>query len=435
MTSASTGAALGRIATCAGLDIHLGDSPGEEPLTTQPARVGRSSLTAWDVNRPDWAGPVEEIRKAGFLELVELAAAVGYVDLSGWEGTPMLARAAGAVAESLGAVTIEEPRLATVRRLATRLSGDSIAVAPRDPVRYGTFESYLALTRSVFHDAALIEALHFTHEGWRPAADRAALLTPRNLADALATGRVGAVTARGVAGMPRSLDAYEWLTAIVGRVTDDAELREGMLANARWSYGAWVARERADAWAVAMSEWSPRRDAEGESRWEEFRERVFRPLERWQRRLDLDTTTNADAARDLVTFSPVAWSTEVALDRVEARLEELLGEGREEAARRTLRRVIARLSGRVAGGADDQARIDAAERLVGLAYRLAELGDPDSAAAFVAPHLELLIEKVGRGYTMTDQALELVARARRLAPAEPSAEEERRSYRARGETA
>lgn len=72
-----------------------------------------------------------------------------------------------------------------------------------------TFESYLSLTRTGFADDAVIDALRSTHDDWRPGADRAALLSPRHLAEAVATGHVGSVEVPGVGGVPCCFEMFE----------------------------------------------------------------------------------------------------------------------------------------------------------------------------------------------------------------------------------
>ena len=169
---------------------------------------------------------------------------------------------------------------------------------------------------------------------------------------------------------------------------------------------------RADELAVAMSEWPERRDREGESRWEAFRSRVLMMLENEQERLRLVGTQNFTLRDHPPRIASMEWIRDVARDAVEDRVDALVAEGSSEAARRVLHAVLANLS-LVASlfASSEDLRLAAAERLVAFAYRLAELGDLDSAAAYVAPHVAFIQSKVARGYQTTDQALDLIARA------------------------
>jgi hypothetical protein len=413
MRASFTAAALNRLAECIGLEIHLDATSDAEPLKTRIETVRRSSRTAWDING---SGSLllfgdAESRSATFLGLVELAAASGYVHLAAWEGSTTLARAGALLLESVASSgTVDKPRLIIVQRLISRLAELPSAIQVNDCVAFDAFESYLSLTRSVFADEALIDALHFAHHDWKPGADRAALLTPRHLAEALARGSVGAVSLRGVVGVPRSLEAFEWLVSIVTKLRDYVELRDGILSHAHWSHAAWVPGLRADEWAIAMSEWLPRRDLEGESRWTEFRNRVFLALEAEQKKLGLEDTQNGYVPPAVFKNSSFAWNRRVALEDVSERVNALLLEGRDEAARRTLREALVEVSREmetISGAAG--ASVSAANWLMTFASRLAELQDLDSAAAFVAPHLTFLIDNG----VATNQALQLLANARR----------------------
>ena len=142
--------------------------------------------------------------------------------------TPAIERMARAVAES-DTGFVEPAREAALMRLIARLDGSSSPeTSERDAVVFDAFESYLSLTRTVFADDAVIDALRSTHNGWRPGADRAALLSPRHLAEAVATGHVGSVEVRGVGGVPCCFEMFEWLASIVSRVKHHPDLRDGL---------------------------------------------------------------------------------------------------------------------------------------------------------------------------------------------------------------
>ncbi len=408
MSRIRASANMTRLLDCVKLALELPGAPGPNPLAIrdQPA-----APSAWEINFTGLFETPEQVRTIGFLGLVELAASSGYVDLAAWEGTPALIAAAGSFGESLGSARLDEPRLLGVRRLLARLNDPHAARPPLDQRAYANFESYLGLTRSVFDDPAAVEALIFTHSQWKPGADAAALLSPRHFAEALATDHVGAVRMRGFSGVPRCLEAIEWLVSLLERVRDRTDLHDVMLANARWSHAVWMLRERADEWAVAMSEWSAARDFEGEARWVEFRKRVFRPLDAAQRTLALDRSENVSVSPGLEDDPQVAWSIEVPPASIDARVAEMLAAGRDEAARRTLRVCARRLSARIDSGAPAYG-ITEVERLVALASRLAELGDADSAAAFVAPYLSML-QRSYAGGAVAAAALQLIAQSRR----------------------
>ena len=368
--------ALRRIADVAGLDA--------EPVT----------LEVWDINVLNLFDATDVLtrQQLGFLGLVDLAVSVGYLDLSSAASATWIEGLARSTKDAEGVGYLANSRTAPLSRLISRFDSGDLRAESRDPKAFDAFEAYLSLTRYVSSDVDLVRSLIHLHDRWESHSDEAALLSPRHFADALTTGRVGEVRVLGIEGLPNMLRAFERLAAIGKRLGAAGPIYDALLANARWSHGAWLARRRLDGWALAMSEWSgDRRDRVGEARWIEFRQRMFLPLEEDQQRLGLNDTANLHAQNpDDRSFS---WSVEVEPDDLDARVYELVNYGQVERARRMLGQSLETLSERIGPSQGDDERLTDVKRLVVLAQRLAELGDADSAAALVTPQIPFIRSK------------------------------------------
>jgi hypothetical protein len=406
-------ACMAQLAGALGLKVRV-DRGGDAKQFHVSAVTGtRVAQDIWGLNQFSFlAGfiDIEEAQKCAWLGLVELAASAGYIDLAAWDQRGALTSAAQWFLQNVTEAD-DDPGRVCAQRLVERLDAPLGAAVNWDQAAFDAFESYLSLTRWIYADEPLVETLRVLHGSWRSGPNQVELLTPRALADALATGRVGAIEVRGAAGMPRLLDACEWLMEIADRVSHRTDLRDEMLRHARWSHAVWVARQRADEWARSMSEWAPARDRDGEARWSDFRQRVFQRLEAEQDRLGLSGTTNPRVKKDEIMPLAVSWTS----DADEGQIDLWVAVGLDERARRAIVSDLDRASEEIDAGTTDSEK--AAERLVERAERLAELGDLDSAAAAIAPHVAFIYEKLDSRHRQS--ASEICARARR--GAKPSA--------------
>jgi hypothetical protein len=372
------------------------------------------------------------LRVVGLAGLVELGVRAGYIDL----GEVHNADQAAAVRDALEKFEAERlqgssrTELTLFRALRQRYETQDYRATTRDETAFGMFEAYVDLTDTVLKDRACRRFIEETHGGMQLRRfDEAVLLSPRHFADAVATGRVGAIEGPEVSGGLAMLRHLDRLMSIVEQLDTDTALREGLVRHARWARDAQTLRLRFERWAEAMAEWSESgMDADGMTAWSEYRSRVFSPLIREQTRL-------AAPGEEAETAESTAPPNESALS-AEEDARQLAAQGRTGAARARLRaEVQSRFEAiRPQPGSD---WVGEAEELVRLCTVLADLGDVDSAAAYVAPLMGDIASQVGTQYQMYADAASIVARARLsvgLADPAPNVEEgaPRRPTRERG---
>jgi hypothetical protein len=415
MTGSFTSAAMERIAKC--VAVSAADAELTRPaslLTSAIEKMSPESVPdgiAADESSFELLAGFDLDQVISFSVLTELAVRASYVDLAEWTDAPLLESVVRRF-YAMSAGWPKRPHSELMQSLLARFDGGELRRATRDDVAFSAFESYLHITRTVARDVRLLGAVTYLQHSWAPRADEAVLISPGNFADALVHQRVGEAQTQDVDGMIRLLRAIDWLMQISRRLSENDALWIGILAHARWSHAAWVVLMRADEWARSMSEWTQSRDRDGERRWIEFRRSVLLPLVNVQAELGLDTSTNEALEKPLDVSGTPGWRQQVPLQDVSSWVDALMHEGRDERARRVLHVALDSLSSRASSG-DDDSRITALEQLVAHAQKLAALGDLRSSAAFVSPFTDYLVEKVGRQYGVTAEALELVARARR----------------------
>ena len=351
------------------------------------------------------------LRVLGLAGMIELGVEAGYIDLGELHETTPRTAVSNALAnfetERLDGAKATE--LTLFRKLRQRYEDQNYRIPTRDETAFAMFEAYVGLTNSVLRDAGCRRFIEETHG---PAVarerDKAVLLSPRHFADALATGRIGSVEAPEVAGGLAMLRYLDRFASILSQLEQHSDLRDGMVRHARWARDTQALRIRFETWADAMEEWSETGvDSDGTTAWSEYRSRVLTPLIMDQRRLYPETKTEGDETK-ASEAPPEPTSTFMAGE--EAR--RFAAEGRVGAARARLRAVAREWMEiiRITSGVD---WVDPAKGLVQVSAELAELGDVDSAAAYVAPLLDQLAREVGTSDETYRVAAGIVAESRR----------------------
>ena len=228
---------------------------------------------------------------------------------------------------------------------------------------------------------------------------------------AVVTRKVGEVSTLEVEGGLSVLRYCDWLTSILGAFPD--RHKDDLVRHADWSHGLESVSSRFSVWAARMAEWSQSgTDPEGSAAWSAFAERVFVVLLREQRRLEI-----ADPIHRLPTFighqeMPVVpivpavmsisleglvvrnltgpMSSEIGTLEIGTLIKEkrfgLAQQNMRHAADVTIRDLLA---------SDGEEWKMVATRLVNICQQLSELGDVDSAAAYLAPVLDQLYFQCG----------------------------------------
>ena len=363
------------------------------------------------------------LRVVGLAGMIELGVEAGYIDLGELHATTPPT----AVSNALASFETERLKgsnatdLTLFRRLRRRYEDQKYRIPTRDDTAFAMFEAYLGLTDSVLRDRGCLRFIEDTHgPAARRRLDKAVLLSPRHFADALATGRIGALEAPEVAGGLAMLRYLDRFTSILSQLQEGSELREGMVRNARWARDAQKLRLRFESWADAMREWSESGlDSEGTTAWSEYRSRVLWPLILEQRRLYEETATEGREGAPTPSEEAPAETTLVLSAEDDA--QRLAAEGRVGAAQVRLRADAAERFETIRTASSSE-WIDAVEGLVRVSAALAALGDVDSAAAYMSPLLDRMAEELGTAAPTYLMAAGIVAEARRPAPrAEPEA--------------
>jgi hypothetical protein len=335
--------------------------------------------------------------------LVELGLVAGYLDFDEMhdaEGA-IVVRDALAKLDDKKVKGADSTDVALFKALRKRYDDGNSASAVHDEAAFPMFEAYVGLSRSVLRDAP---CRRFVEQAQRTPAplDAAVLLSARHFADALATGRIGAIETPEVEGAFALLGHLDRFESIRSQLAEPA-LRDGMVRHARWARNAQKLQSRFDRWAETLREWDDLGSDTDGLDWERYRSRVFVPLIDAQQRLQpLPESTEKVRSFDLTEPVPAPTALEAA--------ERLIAEGRIGAARLRLRE-------------DARLRIDALGSLEGIEWTaevgvlvsdcvaLASAGDGDSAAAYLAP----LISRIAEAGTDTWaylQAARILARAR-----------------------
>lgn len=334
---------------------------------------------------------------------LRLAVEAGYLDLRDWPGRAQLQVALGRFFEK-NETDEASTDITLVRRLHDRLANGTLAASEISWTRFAAFESYLELTIDVTGDKEVKAFLNGSHGlGQNDKEDAAFLLLPRHFADALATGLVGDVKATAASQGLKVLDCFMRFDEIQQRLRDESSLADDFIRHARWASNAYEVADRFANWTDAMDEWALEAGAEDEGVAE--MRRAFARLAAAQHRLGLTANVLTEHVY-VVPDTAVQWVEHA---------KSLLEEGRVIAAIQGLRRAAHEFDRktRSVSAAD---WYDKAADLVTIAVRLAELGDIETAAAWVAPILPRLEREYSRGYQTTDDAVKIVALARQAAP-------------------
>jgi hypothetical protein len=394
-------------------------SESEDDLTASELLTKAKERIASDVMSQEeyLAFGYDEVANAlPLLALTELAIRCRYVHLNEWSETPLLESVARAVAPTDNEVR-SGPIDQLIRELVARFDDQSPAVISRNDDAFHAFESYLQLTATITHDRQVRAVANYLRQDWMPADDEGLLTSPEAFAQALARRRVGDAPTSDVAAMLRLIHAMEWLSEILERVERYDDISQRMLGFAEWSADAWIVSARSELWAQSMSEWLQPRDREAEEAWREFRSSVFPTIElrQWDLGLVLKDENRFAALQSAIHQYWVDGHYEVPGDEVDDRVVLLLREGRSERARRTICAALEELSRnvRIEGNKRPLPEI---QTMLRYASRLAKLGDPASAAAFIAPVVDRLVGLVGPDDSMVQEAIAFVAAARGLSP-------------------
>jgi hypothetical protein len=332
--------------------------------------------------------------------LLELAVTSGYVEAETDDLVPVHKHLLSFREAFLDTWAVKDDPL--LRRFLDRRTGPRNDGVP-SRTAFDAFESYLNLTSYVLADEACLHFLDNTEKEWEHDHDLAFLISPRQFAQALATGRVGSVPVADVAGGFSALRHHEWLASILDLTREEPDLRDGMLSHARWSHNAVNVSQRLKMWGREMSGWADEGEIETEV-WRYRLDAVFGPIVEGQRRLGVALTerpeTNLYEPGNIPVSTPPDWQ----------RAEFLYAQGRIAEAQSRVRQIVGSLSMQLTI-VDSGALPSAAEEFVRGCARLMEYGDVDSAAALVAPQIPFLVATLGYSDPVM-QAARIVAAAR-----------------------
>ena len=331
--------------------------------------------------------------------LIELGLLSGYLDINELDretlrGYVLMIRD---TAEGVGA-----PEAAQPRRLLERLDGTrDIPSAPTES-SFHAFESYLSLTSVVLDDDRCARFLARTSHNWSKDDDLPFLISPRHFAQAVATGRVGAIEVPEVAGGLSALGYFEWFSDILNRAAGAHEFRQGLLDHAAWSHNATIVTRRLSSWAEEMTGWIEAQHV-SLAEWDRHVESVFGPIAAQQ---------SASDSGGVELQHAYGQGVEQVDDTL--RLEDaefLLSQGRVGEAQRAAREEVWRLELLLAV-ADAESAERAAVALPSACERLANYGDADSAAAVAARTLPALERTLGRQHESVTTSARILARVR-----------------------
>ena len=338
------------------------------------------------------------------LGLIELGVTAGYLDLAELDESRF--KSIDDVARSFAdALPTDDPvslpiDLTLFHRLLNRLHEQKVPATSADEQTFGGFEAYVDLTSFIWSDEAFKRFLIQTHDRGPLDDDLSFLVSARHFAAALATGHVGEMRTLEVAGGFDALRYLDWFRNILDTVAHAPDLYDGLIRHARWSHGIATVQQRLDRWADTMAEWPSERDVIGEQTWAAYGDRVFRSLAADQSRLGVQLVFEPSPS----TVAASGAAVYEAAKNLELPTHELVEEGRAGAARRLATATIASQR-RDLSYASDWDR--PAVALVQSCIVLANLGDTDTAAAYLAPVLVRLKARLKSGNFKPKRVAEL----------------------------
>jgi hypothetical protein len=365
-------------------------------------------------------------RLIALIALVDLAQRCGYINLSEIEPADQTAvtSAAVRVRDTLFG-GIEDPAYSSAKGLIARTAAGEFPSPAFDSQTFGSFESYLNLTLAVWSDDECLRFLSDTHWRWSPEMDAPFLVSPRHFAAALVQDPALPVPGPNPEGGLIALQYLDWFMNILRHVDAHQTLQDDLVRHARWAYNVDTIAARVGHWASHMTEWDPSgKDVEGEATWEAFRQRLSVELHAHQRRLGVGLPP---VVRDVALPTVVVTIAKTA--------EELRAEGRIGAARQQARDRAASLFVFLQS-ADPSVWKTNAMNFTEACNMLAEFGDTDLAAAYLAPFLDHIFQWISETPT-AHTARRIVATARGAAPpsSEPSINVTQRATPRPGDTA
>lgn len=254
------------------------------------------------------------------------------------------------------------------------------------------FESYLNLTAFVWADRSFHEFLAETFVFYgsnRQASegDLRFLLSPRHFAAALTTQHIGHVKTANVAGAFKALRYYHWFAQILHQLPNTPDLKEAFLRHAEWCHNARHVMARLDFWAERMSEWDQRGVDIGEKKsWNRYRDEVFLPL-----------MTQFEALQQTVQMIPPEQPPQPAeiaplkMFDLEEKVRDIMAEGRYGAALQLTRAAAeSKYTALIGMAVSSNDWLSTVAELISCCRTLAETGDLDSAAAYLAPLLDTI---------------------------------------------
>lgn len=336
------------------------------------------------------------------LGLIELAHRCGYIDMSEIDGAVQnaVADAAAALRENLFVAEENAYRGSGVEAMLDRVASRERVNVSLDDQMFAAFESYLNLTRAVWSDEEAQWFLSDTHLRWSKVEDAAFLVSPRHFAAALVKDPALPMPGRSPEGGLSALTSFDWLASVLLQLGAHPAVRDDVVRHARWAYNAATIRARLNDWASQMSEWHPSgEDVVGEENWRAYQRRVFVPIVEHQARLGLQLHLLEVPA--------------VVSDAADWTIDELRAQGRIGAALQKARQEAATLFGKMQhSGADDHEAV--VVKFANACNTLAELGDADLAAAYLAPFLGYILNSI-RDLTAANTAQRIVSEARGVA--------------------
>jgi hypothetical protein len=369
-----------------------------------------------------WGVPSTSQRVLAIAGLIELALTAGYVDFTEDESRVMTTILEGPFRAFQDNVVSPANEAATAASAASlhlfsrfmdRLANGNLTATDRKGTLADVFESYANLTSYVWSDSVFHQFLldtHGTSAEWIRDDDLALLVTPRHFASAVATGFIGEKPAPGAEGGLAAMTYLDWLSAIVASAGDDP-LGDDIVRHARWAHSVDRIATRIEQWAEAMSEWPETgQDIEGEAEWRAYGWRVFKPLSARQATL---------AVPEIVpqsywgASSPTVIGQVKPFDELRDEVNGLKAQGRIGGARRLAAVAASRLY--AALSQPGETWVSNAEQLVTTCQLIADIGDVDLAAAYVAPIRPRVAREIKDGASFPLEALdEILLKSRTL---------------------
>jgi hypothetical protein len=433
-----TTAAIESIAACVSGDIPIGERTAKM-IVLRYFESNRDEY-GFGLAQHDFFGSffrndyAAHLRFYAFAGLVELAVSVGYVDLEDWVELANFLEALKDFEKREASSNLYSTDLSLIQELLSRVKEKRYRATAIDNNSFYAFASYLQLTNAVHMDARCHSFL-WDITRWRKSSnsDLSFLLSPRHFAEALGTGSIAGIPASELSNGLVTLNYFRWFTEILTRASQDSEISDKFIRHARWSHHAVRVRERVDVWAARISEWDELAgEREDESTHAEQRRSALLPSES-----DLNRLKLLDRPIIPMVYSAGREDQQASAERLLEDIDLLLTEGRKGAAKKRLRLEISRLDyilqqhvekayhWRRRTYADQDWKSDwstpwaSAFWIVTFCKKLAELGDVDAAAVFLAKYADYLVANLGPDYAVTKDALALIALSRTEAHSRP----------------